>query len=65
MPSTGIGHLVGDYHGRCANLSRPFLIYGYGSCYSPVLIDTEGDGFALTDAAGGVLFDLDGNPDKV
>ena len=41
----------------------PYTIYGYGSCYSPVLVDTDGDGFALTDAAGGVAFDLDGNPD--
>jgi hypothetical protein len=28
---------------------------------SPVLVDVSGDGFALTDAAGGVLFDLDGD----
>ncbi len=27
---------------------------------SPVLVDTLGDGFALTDAGGGVNFDLDG-----
>ena len=40
----------------------PYTIYGFGSCYSPVLVDTAGDGFALTDAAGGVSFDLDGNP---
>ena len=40
----------------------PYTIYGYGSCYSPVLIDMAGDGFALTNAAGGVAFDLDGNP---
>jgi hypothetical protein len=26
---------------------------------SPVLVDVSGDGFAMTDAAGGVLFDLD------
>ncbi|MDQ3798861.1 MAG: hypothetical protein M3384_05385 [Acidobacteriota bacterium] len=28
---------------------------------SPVLIDVSGDGFALTDAANGVNFDVDGN----
>jgi hypothetical protein len=28
---------------------------------SPVLVDAQGDGFALTDAAGGVDFDLDGD----
>jgi hypothetical protein len=30
-------------------------------CTSPVLVDVAGDGFALTDAAGGVSFDLNGN----
>jgi hypothetical protein len=42
-----------------------YTIYGYGSCYSPVLVDVAGDGFSLTGAAGGVRFDLDGNPDHV
>ena len=36
-----------------------------GTCFSPVLIDVNGDGFSLTDAARGVLFDLDGNPGGV
>jgi hypothetical protein len=34
--------------------------FEYGACpYSPVLIDLDGDGFELTDRAGGVQFDLD------
>jgi hypothetical protein len=41
----------------------PYTIYGYGSCYSPVLVDVAGDGFRLTDARRGVRFDIDGNPD--
>jgi hypothetical protein len=32
-----------------------------GRCSSPVLLDAAGDGFRLTDAAGGVPFDLDGD----
>lgn len=39
-----------------------------GSCmYSPILVDVNGDGFALTDTAGGVLFDLggDGIPEQL
>ena len=34
---------------------------------SPVLVDVNGDGFSLTDAAGGVLFDLnsDGAPERL
>src|SRR3712207_5828704 len=34
---------------------------------SPVLIDVAGDGFSLTDAAGGVRFDLDSNgtPERI
>jgi hypothetical protein len=43
----------------------PYTIYGYGSCYSPILIDVAGDGFRLTSTAQGVRFDLDGNPDHL
>jgi hypothetical protein len=32
-----------------------------GECDSPVLVDVAGDGFALTDGAGGVPFDFDGD----
>lgn len=32
------------------------------TCYTPVLIDTEGDGFRLTSARDGVHFDIDGDP---
>jgi hypothetical protein len=37
------------------------------SCASPILLDTSGDGFHLTDAAGGVSFDLDsdGTPEQL
>ena len=36
-------------------------------CTSPILIDTHGDGFSLTDAEGGVRFDLnsDGTPEAL
>ncbi len=36
-----------------------------GCGQTPVLIDVAGDGFALTGLAGGVAFDIDGNPDRV
>ena len=52
------GQFVPETYGDCA------IVYdNSGSCYSPVLVDVSGDGFALTDAARGVAFDLDGNPD--
>jgi hypothetical protein len=33
----------------------------YNCLYSPIVVDVLGDGFDLTDAAGGVLFDIGGN----
>ena len=40
-----------------------------GPCYqvSPILVDVRGDGFHLTDASGGVLFDFngDGKPERI
>lgn len=43
----------------------PYTVGGAGCSSSPVLVDTRGDGFALTDAARGVDFDIDGNPGAV
>jgi hypothetical protein len=43
----------------------PYTYWTNNVCFSPVLIDTAGDGLKLSDAAHGVDFDLDGNPDHV
>jgi hypothetical protein len=43
----------------------PYNYMTTGTCFSPVLVDVKGNGFSLTDAARGVLFDLDGNSDGV
>ncbi|HKR60315.1 MAG TPA: hypothetical protein VJS64_11325, partial [Pyrinomonadaceae bacterium] len=39
----------------------------YTRCYSPVLVDVDGNGFSLTNASGGVAFDLngDGSPENL
>ena len=43
----------------------PYTIDQYGCFPTPVIIDVSGDGFRMTDAANGVDFDIDGNPDHV
>jgi hypothetical protein len=49
--------------------SKPILDWCHCWCESgsPILVDVNGDGFALTDGAHGVAFDLDGDgkPDKI
>jgi hypothetical protein len=54
-----------QFIGRCNTLGDGYdeetcNCLGCGSCGgSPVLVDVRGDGFRMTDAAGGVQFDLD------
>ena len=55
--------------GGCVDFICPTRSCPYGmdtctcQCYpqSPILVDTLGNGFALTDATGGINFDLDGD----
>ncbi len=52
----------------CASYGDPPLIWSWSACQcvhrpSPIIIDINGDGFALTDGAGGVHFDI--NPDGI
>jgi hypothetical protein len=45
----------------------PICFRNCGGCTSPVILDLNGDGFSLTDAAHGVLFDIagTGNPEQI
>ena len=47
--------------------STPAISFQAASHSSPIIIDVAGDGFSLTDAAGGVDFDIDGDgtPERV
>ena len=63
----------GDLGGGCTGGCDPFMICEVGSpnecCVcdgddSPVLVDIQGDGFNLTDAYSGVLFDIDRDGDR-
>jgi hypothetical protein len=56
----GLGFCCPDGGGEVADCALgvgPFRAL----CPSPVVVDTAGDGFRLTGASGGVLFDIDGD----
>jgi hypothetical protein len=56
-----------DYQ-NCTCVANPVDCGGHGGHCTPIILDTAGDGFNLTDAAaGGVLFDLnnDGTPERL
>lgn len=65
---TSQGGCIGPSGANCFYSSNgvtcPSGTISYPPCccfYSPILIDVSGDGFDLTDAVGGVLFDPTGN----
>jgi hypothetical protein len=52
---------------RCDDYDFDFCYCPGGTNSSPIIVDVLGDGFALTDAQGGVQFDLDrdGTPERI
>lgn len=57
----------GGGDGQCGgSCEAPYYICFNGNCElsSPIIIDTDGDGFDLTDAANGVAFDINGDGRK-
>jgi hypothetical protein len=60
----------GQIDDNCECIMPPVIVnrnVACPTCWSPILVDIKGDGFALTGAAGGVSFDLDsdGTPEML
>jgi hypothetical protein len=64
IPAEGYSCPQGVDYCKYPDSGCPFYLEGNGSCCcydSPILIDTMGNGFALTDAYNGVRFDMSGD----